>query len=380
MLPKRIAIVAVDQIGHEEVKDNNLRDVCYESMKGLLNKINIKRDDLGSIVSASSDYWQGISCSNSVYYDAVGAYLKNSSKVEEDGASAFMYGMLRVLSGHFDTVAIHAITKSSEVPDHKVLTSMYGDPFFTRPFGLDDISAAALQANLYMTRYGISEEQIAKIAVKNLRNALNNPYSHRSGNYTIEDIVTSAMAAYPIRSLDCPPQSDGVCSVLLASAEKARELTDNPVWVKGLCWGTDHSFIGDRDLLNTELANVAQKAYEMAGITNPKNEIQVAEICSPYSFQELMYCEQLGFCNEGDGGRLSENGTIEMTGELPVNPSGGVTATNPYVARGLIRVVEAALQVMGSAESRQVPNVTNALAHSAHGFGGQLHSVIILGK
>ena len=70
----------------------------------------------------------------------------------------------------------------------------------------------------------------------------------------------------------------------------------------------------------------------------------------------------------------------EMHGKLPVNPSGGVSATNPYVARGLIRVVEAALQVMGKAAGRQVPDVTNALAHSTHGFGGQVHSVIILGK
>ncbi|MFW6145562.1 MAG: hypothetical protein ACOC4Y_02055, partial [bacterium] len=99
MIGRKIAIAAVKQMKHDEVKDNNLRDVCYESMKGLLNEANMKREDLGSIVTASSDHWQGISCSNSVYFDAIGAYLKNSSKVEEDGASAFMYGVLRVLSG-----------------------------------------------------------------------------------------------------------------------------------------------------------------------------------------------------------------------------------------------------------------------------------------
>jgi acetyl-CoA C-acetyltransferase len=109
-------------------------------------------------------------------------------------------------------------------------------------------------------------------------------------------------------------------------------------------------------------------------------EIDVAEICEPYSFQELLWYEQLRLCKDGEGGKLIDSGITAMDGELPVNPSGGVLATNPYVARGLIRIAEAALQIMGKAGERQVPGVKTALAHSTHGFAGQLHSVVILGK
>ncbi len=147
-----------------------------------------------------------------------------------------------------------------------------------------------------------------------------------------------------------------------------------------MSWGLDHQFLGDRDLLNGKLKGVAQKAYDMAGITRPVEEIDAAEICEPYSSQELLWYEQLGFCGDGEGGKLIDSGTTAMGGRLPVNPSGGVLAHNPYVARGLIRIGEAALQVMGKAEKRQVPDVKTALAHSTHGFAGQHHSVVILGK
>lgn len=375
----RVGIVAVAQIGHDYALDKNIREICYEVTKDILNQVGMKREDLDTIISSSSDYWQGISCSNSYYYEAIGAYLKNSSKTPEDGAFAFLYGAMRIMSGHFDTALVHAVTKSSEIPSISTLTNLYADPFIQRPIGLDDVSTAALQAREYMDKYKITEEQAAKVVVKNLGNALNNPYAHKKGKIRVEDVLKSPVMAYPIKELDCSPSSDGTCAMLLASEEKAKELTDNPVWVKGMGWEVDHQFFGDRDLLNGTLRKAAKRAYNMANITEPKKEINVAEISEPYSFQELLWYEQLGFCGDGEGGKLIDDGATEMGGELPVNPSGGVLSTNPYVARGLLRIAEAALQVMGKAEKRQVPGAETALAHSTHGFAGQLHSVVVLG-
>ena len=117
----------------------------------------------------------------------------------------------------------------------------------------------------------------------------------------------------------------------------------------------------------------------MAGIKDPRKKIDVAEICEPYAFQELLWCEQLGLCGEGKGGDLIDSGITGMDGSLPVNPSGGVLAMNPYPARGLYRIAEAVLQIKGQAGEHQVrKKVKTALAHSTHGFGGQCHSVIIL--
>jgi len=379
-MTNRVAIVAVAQIGQDDALNKNLEELCYEVVKDLLNQVGMKREELGTIITASSDLWQGISCSRSVYLESMGAYLKDSSKVSEDGALGFMYGLMRVMSGHFDNALVHAITKSSEIPGLSTLTNLYADPFFQRPIGLDDVSTAAMQARLYMEKYKITEEQAAKVVVKNLGNALNNPYAHKKGKVSVDEVLKSEIMAHPIKALDCPPYSDGTCALLLASEKEAMKLTNNPVWVKGVGWCVDHQSLGDRDLLNGGLRKAARKAYDMAGIKNPLKEVDVAEICEPYSFQELLWYEQLGFCEDGGGGKLIDNGVTAMSGELPVNPSGGVLATNPYVARGLIRIAEAALQVMGKAGERQVPGVKTALAHSTHGFAGQLHSVVILGK
>ena len=379
-MAKKVAIVAVSQIGNNDCIDKNLREISFEVTKDILNQVGMDRDDLGTIISSSSDFWQGISCSNSVYYEAIGAHLKNSSKASEDGAAGFMYGLMRVMSGHFDNALVHAVTKASEIPSLSTLTNLYTDPFFQRPICLDEISTGAMQARLYMDKYQISAEQAAKVVVKNLGNALNNPFSHKKGKFSIEEVLKSEILAYPLKTLDCAPHSDGTCAVLLASEEKAKKLTDNPVWIKGVDWCVDHQFLGDRDLLNGGLRKTAKNAYDMAGIHEPLNEIDVAEICETNSFQELLWYEQLGFCKDGEGGKLIDNGVTSMEGQLPVNPSGGVLAANSYVTRGLIRIAEAALQVMGKAEKRQVTDVKTALAHSTHGFAGQLHSVIIVGK
>jgi len=379
-MASKVAIVAVAQIKHDDCLGENIREISYEVSKDILNQVGMKREELGTIISSSSDFWEGISCSNSVYYEAIGANLKDSSKAAEDGASGFVYAVMRIMSGHFDNALVHAVTKSSEIPSLSALTNLYADPFFQRPVCLEDISTAAMQAMLYMNKYKITEEQAAKVVVKNLGNALNNPYAHKRGKIGVEEVLKSDVMAYPIKALDVATYSDGICAMLLASEERAKKMTDNPVWVKGMSWGVDHQFLGDRDLLNGKLKGVAKKAYDMAGITRPVEEIDAAEICEPYSFQELLWYEQLGFCGDGEGGKLIDSGTTAMGGRLPVNPSGGVLAHNPYVARGLIRIAEAALQVMGKAEKRQVPDVKTALAHSTHGFAGQHHSVIILGK
>ena len=376
----KVAIVAVAQIGHEDAINKNIREITYEVTRNVLDQVGMKRDDLDTIITSSSDFWQGISCSRSVYYEAMGAYLKDSSKAAEDGAQGFMYGLMRVMSGHFDTALVHSITKMSEIPSLSTLTNLYADPFFQRPIGLDDISTAGMQAKLYMHKYNITEEQAAKVAVKNLGNAGNNPHAHRQIKLSVDEVLKSDFLSHPIKTLDMAPESDGTCALLLASEEKAKKLTSNPVWVKGVGWNVDHPFVGDRDLLAGALPKAARKAYDMAGINNPLEELDVAELCEPYSFQELLWYELLGFCEEGAGGKLMDSGATALDGKLPVNPSGGVLATNPYVARGLIRIAEAALQVMGKADKRQIPNVRTALAHSMHGFAGQLHSAIILGK
>jgi len=376
---RKVAIVGVAQTKHGKKLQQTVRELIYDVTVEVLAKTSLTKDDVDTIVASTSDYWQGMGCSNVFHYDAAAGYLKDSTKAEEDGALGFMYAYMRVLSGHFDTALAVSAIKSSETSTISTLTNLYCDPFYQRPIGLEDISSAAIQAKLYMHRYGITEDQAAKVSVKSLRNAFYNPYAHRRARITIDDVLKSRVVAHPLKELDCCPASDGACAVLFASEDKAKKITDNPAWIKGVGWSVDSYFLGDRDLTDVGALKVAaRKAYNMAGIKDPCKQVDVAEICAPYSFQELLWYEHLGLCGVGEGGKLVDEGVTEMSGASPVNPSGGMLSTNPYTARGLICIAEAAQQVMGKAGEHQVPNVKTALAHSMHGLAGQLHSVIIL--
>jgi len=152
-------------------------------------------------------------------------------------------------------------------------------------------------------------------------------------------------------------------------------------WIKGVGWTNDTYYLGDKELGElSSLSSAAQRAYQMAGIDDPLDQLDVAEVHDLSSFHELMAYEALGFCGKGEAGKLIDQGVTSMQGELPVNPSGGALSSHPYTAVGLIRVAEAALQVTGRAEGHQVSGAETALAHGASGMCGQTNCVLILGK
>ncbi|MGC8604791.1 MAG: thiolase family protein, partial [Desulfomonilaceae bacterium] len=282
--------------------------------------------------------------------------------------------------GKYDTALVVGLCKGSENPENDTCTHFYTDPFYQRELGLNETVAAAMQMRLYMERYGIAQEQCAKVTVKNLGNALRNPYAHKKGIYTVDDVLSSKMVIDPLTTMQIAPKSEGIVALILASEGKAKKLTSRPVWFKGYGSSLDTFNFGDRDLLNGQLKNAAARAYKMAGITNPLKEVDLAEITEPYAFQELLWCEDLGFCAPGEGGKFIDSGATQRDGSLPINASGGVLANNPYVSRGLQRAVESFLQIRGEAGEHQVDKkVKTALAHGTHGFAGQCHAVAILG-
>jgi acetyl-CoA C-acetyltransferase len=379
-MAKKVAIVSVAQSAGPASKDN-FYDQAYQVTRECLDKVGMTREDLGTAVSASSDIFHGgISCANAYYWETTGAFLKNASRQDGESLFAFMYGAMRIMSGQYDNCLVISLCKGSENPENDTCTLMFGDPFYHRNLGLTETTAAALQMQAYMEKYGVTKEQCARVAVKNLGNALRNPCAERRGKYTVEDILNSGDTALPLTHLQVAPKSEGFVAMLLASEKKARKLTDKPVWFKGYGSSLDTYFLGDRNLLKTELGSAAARAYKMAGIQDPKKEIDVAEICEPYAFQELLWCEELRFCKPGGAAKMLEKGTTEIGGALPVNPSGGVLANNPYVSRGLQRLVEGFLQIRGEAGEHQVDKkVKTALAHGTHGFAGQCHAVAIIG-
>jgi acetyl-CoA C-acetyltransferase len=212
---------------------------------------------------------------------------------------------------------------------------------------------------------------MARISAKDHDNALNNPYAHIRIKVTPEDVLNSRVICWPIKLLDVCPRSDGACAVVFASEEKARKITATPAWVLGAGAVTASSTPGE-EVEEAGFGTIAvKKAYKMAGIDNPRKQIDVVEAYDPFSTMELMYYPSFGFCDDPkEAVKMVEEGFGEMTGEVPFSPSGGVLCSNPIGATALVRVAEAALQVMGKAGDRQVPDVKVALATGAGGSPG----------
>ncbi len=173
--------------------------------------------------------------------------------------------------------------------------------------------------------------------------------------------MSSPYIADPIKLLDCSPISDGASALILASEERAKKITGKPVWIKGVAHCSDAYHLGDRNLYCVcALEEAAKKAYAMAGLGNPAKDIDLVELYDAFTYMELMWLEGLGFCERGEGGKLTESGKTALGGELPVNASGGCLSGNPVLVAGLNRIIECALQIRGDAGEHQVDGVKTA--------------------
>jgi acetyl-CoA C-acetyltransferase len=355
--------------------------MVFEVVHELLRAAGVSKGDVDTVISAQNDFLEGRTISNMRTVGPLGAYLKDESKVEMDGAYALLYAYARVLSGNHDIALVAGESMASCYPPYLPMTWTL-DPTFDRPIGLlNEISAAALQAGRYVQTHGVGEEQVAMVASKNLRNAAKNPLAlRRMPGLTTDEVLASKMLYSPIRELEAFPLTDGCCALLLACEEKAGEITDRPVWIDGVGASSDTYFLGERDLAACDsMRAAAGSACDMAGIKEPAEEIDLFELHENFAHEELLFYEALGLCGPGGGGDLIASGTTEIDGDLPVNPSGGGLAANPACATGLIRVAEAAMQIRGEAGEHQVPgNVDTALAHGQNGLCAQHNIVFIL--
>lgn len=379
---ERAAIVGIGQTRHKGRRQEvNFAELVLEAVSLALEDAGIGINEIDNVITTSNDFWDGRTISSMATGGESGGYGKNVSSVEGDGTFGAFYGLTRVLSGYYGTTLVTAYTKGSEGVS-SLITNAAFDPIYERCLGLDMVSACALQAKRYLGRYGISEEECALVSVKNHENAILNPNAHLGLQLTVEEVMQSKKIADPLKLYDCSPISDGACCIIIANKKRAREISKNPVWIKGVSFCTDAYHLGDRDLSECRaLEKAAKKAYQMAGIQEPRKEIDVAEVYDAFSYQELLWTEGLGFCEKGQGGKLVASGATAKGGDIPVNPSGGLMGAHPAIAGGLIRLAEAAHQVRGDAEKMQVRDeVRTALAHGVNGVCGQSHCVWILGQ
>jgi len=381
-----VAIVGTGQSKCGKRFDVNYQEMIREAAGAAIRDAGITFEDVQAVVTGSMPpAMEGVNGPHLYWVDAMGAVGKPVIRVATCGSTGISVAhaaFYHVASGLFDVVLAVGAEKMYEGEPQGTMSTV-ADPFFQRPFLAGAPGIFSLQCNEYIHYYGLPEERVreaaALISVKNHKDALDNPYAHIRMEITVEDVLQSRVIAYPVRLLDVCPSSDGACAVIFASEEMAKRLSHMPVWIKGVGYCGEEHFFGDSEKVRWQSAiRSAQNAYRMAGITHPMNDLDVAEVYNPFTFQELLFYECFGFCDEGKGCELVEKGAVMRGGDLPCDPSGGVLCTNPIGATGLQRVAEVAMQIQGKAGAHQIDGARTGLAHAMGGMD-QFNGIMILG-
>jgi len=246
-----------------------------------------------------------------------------------------------------------------------------GETEWERMAGTTFAGVYALMADAHMAEHGTTREQLSQVAVKNHSNGAKNPKAHLGFECSLDDAVSAGTVADPLNLYDCCPTSDGASVVLVASRDVAERVSDTQIHAAGT--GQASSCVGlfRRPSIKSIPAtrDAAEEAYDDAGVSS--DDIDFAEVHDCFSIAEIIAYEDLGFCDEGDGGEFVESGATERDGELPVNLSGGLKSKgHPIGATGTGQVVEVFEQIRGEAGERQVEGLERGLTHNVGGSGG----------
>jgi len=239
-------------------------------------------------------------------------------------------------------------------------------------FGMTFPGYYALYATQHMKKFGTTEQQLAEVAVKNHKYGALNPNAHLQRAIQIDDVLSSRVVAWPLKLYDCCPMSDGAAAVILASEEKAKSLTDSPVWIEAIGVSSDTANVSKRSNFTGLSATVAasEKAFKKANVG--PDQIDVADVHDCFTIAELLAYEDLGFCKKGEGGKMIDEGQTEIGGKIPVIVDGGLKAKgHPIGATGVSMMVGLTRQLRKQGGKSQA-SIKNGLA-LAHNVGGTGH-------
>lgn len=370
--------------------DVTFPELVKEGADLALNDAGITMADVDAVVfPLAPDALIGVGNGERWCVEALGATGKPFMRVNNGGAtgmSAVIAAWTHVASGLFDVVLVAGADRVSESGSAQSVLNKMWDVGYERQVPLNTITMLAMSAARYMHAYDSDEIDMARVTVKNRRHAALNPRAHLRTPITVEEVLASRTLAWPIKLGDACPSSTGASGLVLVSERYARAHGLRPAWIRGLGQNTETYWMGDRvgpkmvsDHGDADALAVAfQRAYAQSGITDPRSQIDVAEIYAPFSSVELHVIEAAEIAAKGEAPARLAAGEFALGADGPiVNPSGGVLCSNPIAVTGAVRVAEAALQVLGRAGAHQVPDARVAVA-SAIGGDHQFYSTMVL--
>ena len=379
-----VAIVGVGYTPFRPITpDVSFREMIFEAATRAYEDAGVRpQQDIDCFVTCQDDFEHGRSIWNMQTPDNVGAVLKPIHTICGEGMYGLIDAYMQIKTGLRNIVAVETHSKASNMITRNYLVAHALDPVYNKPLAYNPYFIAGMEMNRYLSERGTTKEQAALVVVKNKTNALFNPLAAYGEKVTIEDVLSAEVMFYPLSRLDMSCSADGGIVMVLASEERAKALTDRPIWISGVGWCSEAPSLETREWGEAVYAKLAgEMAYKVAGIKHPQKEIDFAEVDDTFSYKELQHLEALKLCRRGEAGSLVELGATQRGGAFPVNVSGGSLGVGHLVeATGLQRVLEVVLQLRGEAGRRQLSNVKVGLAQSWRGIPYASGAVMIFSK
>ena len=379
---ERVAIVGVGWSGFRPITpDVSYKELMYTAAVRAYTDAGVDpRRDIESFVTVAEDFHEGTSIFDEYVPDQLGAVLNSMHTICGDGLHGLATATMLIQTGQFEIVALEGHSKASNILTLPEITGYAQDPVLNRPLRFNTHFIAGLEMNRFLYETGNQREHCAAVVVKNRYNALSNPAASYAADLTINDVLYSPPLSWPLSRHEASKEADGAVVMVLASEKAARNLTDKPVWVQGVGWANGSASLESREWGQAPyLKQAGQMAYNQAGIQNPVQFIDFAELDDTYAYKELQALETLAFCSPGEAGELTLGGFTAADGEIPVNISGGSLGWGHLLdATGLARALEVVLQLRGEAGSRQLKDVEVGLAQSWRGVPTTSTAVAIL--
>ncbi|MFQ5925217.1 MAG: thiolase domain-containing protein [Dehalococcoidia bacterium] len=383
---RKVAVVGAGMTKFVRRAQETGKELAWEAAKMALDSCELTIKDIDCVVMGTApDAFDGVHMKGEYLVDGAAAWRKPYMRGFVGGGTGVFVGAqgwYHVASGLFDTCLVVAEEKMSPcLPHPQGAFITCWDQFTESPLGASLLWYFAMEMNRYMHVHGITKREIALVSVKNKKNALDHPCAQTAGEITVEDVLNSEVMAWPVQLLDVGPTSDGAAAIVLASQNVAQRVTDKPVWIEGVGWCLDSVYFANRDLYYPEYVEYAARmAYDMAGIKEPRKEINIAEPYDPFDYKELHHLEGLLLCGKGEAARLTVDGVTARDGDLPTCPSGGALGVgNAIAATGIMKISEIFWQLRGEAGGRQVPGKPKRGLAQAWGDEMQVGTVVIMG-
>jgi acetyl-CoA C-acetyltransferase len=372
-----VAVIGAGKTAFGAFPDRDLRSLAVEAGEKCLHNAHVVPSQIESFYLGNFAGPAFVGQNHLAPYvsTALGILGVPATRIEAacaSGGSAFFHAWAEVAAGIYDLVMVVGVEKMTSQPTPRVseILAEAGDCAGEMRAGSTFASLFAMIARRHMHDFGTKREHLAAVAVKNHANAALNPEAHMRKIITLEQALKGKPIADPLTLYDCSLVSDGAAAVILAPLERAAEFTDKPVRILGVAQASDYLALDQKADITTfpAVRRAGDKACQMAGVT--AREIQFAELHDCFTIAEIIAMEDLGFVPRGCGGPYVFEGHTALTGERPINTSGGLKAKgHPVGATGVAQICDLVLQIRGEAGERQIPRHSLGLAENLGGSG-----------